>query len=46
MEYNRDLWVFYNLRKPEKGETMTYDRWYYLKYGIIDGLRKQLNNKI
>ena len=34
----RDLRKFYNLREPKEGEVITYDRWYYLTYGIIDGL--------
>ena len=34
----RDLRKFYNLREPKQGEAITYDRWYYLTYGIIDGL--------
>lgn len=34
----RNLRKFYNLREPKAGEAITYDRWYYLTYGIIDGL--------
>jgi hypothetical protein len=39
----RDLRKFYNLREPKEGEVITYDRWYYLTYGIIDGLNYESN---
>ena len=34
----RNLRKFYNIREPKHGEAITYDRWYYITYGIIDGL--------
>lgn len=40
----RNLRKFYNLREPKAGEAITYDRWYYLTYGIIDGLNYELTH--
>jgi hypothetical protein len=39
----RDLRKFYNIREPKEGEVITYDRWYYITYGIIDGLNYESN---
>ena len=38
----RNLWIFHKLLPPKPGSAITYDRWYYLEYGVVNGLQVQM----